>query len=77
MANCARTSNSTAVPSRSPPISKNYVLWQAYRADFADCQVAASDLPVMAQEAAGQWTGTFNPLPLQEADFLRLYETAF
>ena len=44
---------------------------------LADCQVAASDLPAMAREAAGQWTGTFNPLPLQEADFLRLYETAF
>ena len=44
---------------------------------LADCQVAASDLPAMAQEAAGQWTGTFNPLPLQEADFLRLYEAAF
>lgn len=44
---------------------------------LADCQVAASDLPAMAQEAADQWTGTFNPLPLQEADFLRLYETAF
>ena len=44
---------------------------------LADCQVAASDLPTMAQEAANQWTGTFNPLPLQEADFLRLYETAF
>ncbi len=44
---------------------------------LAECQVAASDLPAMAQEAAGQWTGAFNPLPLQEADFLRLYETAF
>ena len=44
---------------------------------LADCQVAASDLPAMAREAAGQWTGTFNPLPLQQADFLRLYETAF
>lgn len=44
---------------------------------LADCQVVASDLPAMAREAAGQWTGTFNPLPLQEADFLRLYETAF
>ncbi len=44
---------------------------------LADCQVAQSDLPAMAQEAAGQWTGTCNPLPLQEADFLRLYETAF
>ena len=39
---------------------------------LADCQVAKSDLPAMAQEAARQWTGTFNPLPLQEADFLRL-----
>ncbi len=44
---------------------------------LADCQVAASNLPAMAQDAAGQWTGTFNPIPLQEVDFLRLYETAF
>ncbi|MCY4605533.1 MAG: iron-containing alcohol dehydrogenase, partial [Gemmatimonadetes bacterium] len=44
---------------------------------LADCQITASDLPAMAQEAADQWTGTFNPLPLQEADFLRLYEVAF
>ena len=44
---------------------------------LADCQIAASDLPTMAQEAAGQWTGTFNPLPLQAVDFLELYEMAF
>ncbi len=44
---------------------------------LADCQVAENDLPTMARAAAGQWTGTFNPLPLQEADFLRLYEAAF
>ena len=44
---------------------------------LADCQIAASDLPAMAQEAAGQWTGTFNPLPLQAVDFLELYEMAF
>ena len=44
---------------------------------FSCTEVAASDLPAMAQEAAGQWTGIFNPPPLQEADFLRLYEMVF
>ena len=36
---------------------------------LADCQVAASDLPAMAQEAAGQWTGTFNPPSLTRSGF--------
>ena len=42
-----------------------------------DCQIDAEDLPQMAREAAGQWTGTFNPRPLDEADFLQLYEAAY
>jgi alcohol dehydrogenase len=33
-------------------------------------------LPVLAAEAAKQWTGQFNPRPTDEAAFLRLYEAA-
>ena len=44
---------------------------------LSNCQVLKSDLPIMAQEATEQWTGTFNPLPLKTEDFLRLYESAF
>ena len=39
--------------------------------------VAKSDLPTMAQEAIGQWTGTGNPFPFQEVNCLWLYEMAF
>ena len=41
-----------------------------------DCQINELDLTIMAQEATEQWTGTFNPLPLREQDFLKLYKAA-
>ncbi len=43
---------------------------------LSDCQINELDLTIMAQEATEQWTGTFNPLPLREQDFLKLYKAA-
>src|SRR2546427_2062746 len=34
-------------------------------------------IPVLAEEAAGQYTAAFNPRPLSKADFVQLYEAAF
>ena len=34
-------------------------------------------IPVLADEAARQWTATFNPRPLSKDDFIHLYEAAF
>jgi alcohol dehydrogenase len=34
-------------------------------------------LPQLANDATKQWTGTFNPVALTEADFLTLYEAAY
>jgi alcohol dehydrogenase len=39
--------------------------------------VAESDLPALAADAAGQWTGTFNPRPFDAAAALELYRSAF
>jgi len=36
----------------------------------------ALDLPALAQDAARQWTGQFNPRPLQHDDFIALYRRA-
>jgi alcohol dehydrogenase len=44
---------------------------------LADCGVKKSDLKTLAAEAAHQWTASFNPRPLTEADFAQLYEAAF
>jgi alcohol dehydrogenase len=41
------------------------------------CGIARGILPVLAEEAAQQWTGRFNPRPVTEADLLQLYEEAF
>jgi alcohol dehydrogenase len=36
-----------------------------------------SDLPALANEAAGQWTGTFNPRPFDADAALEIYQCAF
>ncbi len=41
------------------------------------CRVEREALLELAQAAEQEWTGTFNPRPLQAADFLKLYEAAF
>jgi alcohol dehydrogenase len=39
--------------------------------------VPRDDLPLLAEEAAGQWTGTFNPRPMDAAGALEIYECAY
>ncbi len=45
-------------------------------ATLSDLGVAPGDLPTLADAAAEQWTGTFNPRPFDRAAALRLYEQA-
>jgi len=42
-----------------------------------DCGIESSQLPMLAAEAAKQWTATFNPRPIIADDFLTIYETAY
>jgi alcohol dehydrogenase class IV len=44
---------------------------------LATCGVDRALLPQLAVEAAKQWTGTFNPRPVDEASLLELYEAAY
>lgn len=39
--------------------------------------IPESDLPRLAEEAAGQWTGKFNPRPFGAAGALELYQRAY
>ena len=43
---------------------------------LGDCGVERERLPELARLATREWTGTFNPRLLAEADFLKLYELA-
>jgi alcohol dehydrogenase len=43
---------------------------------LAECSVTPSDIPMLAAEAARQWTAGFNPRPAGEKDFAQLYEAA-
>lgn len=40
------------------------------------CGISSGILPVLADEAAQQWTGKFNPRPVGELELLALYEAA-
>lgn len=42
-----------------------------------DLQVGESDLPHLAEEAASQWTGQFNPRKVGRVEFLDLYRAAY
>lgn len=46
-------------------------------ATLRDLGVARDDLARLAEEAAGQWTGTFNPRPFDAEAALALYERAY
>jgi alcohol dehydrogenase len=39
--------------------------------------VPREDLPILAENATKEWTGTFNPRPLDAAGALALYERAY
>ncbi len=59
----------------------DYVARLAREAGLAErlsaCGVQREKLPQLAAEAAKQWTGSFNPRRVGEADLLALYEAAF
>jgi alcohol dehydrogenase len=44
---------------------------------LAACGVERNAIPMLADEAAKQWTATFNPRPVTTGDFVQLYEAAF
>jgi alcohol dehydrogenase len=43
---------------------------------LAECGVGESALTTLAEEAARQWTAGFNPRPMTQADFVKLYTAA-
>ncbi len=44
---------------------------------LSQCGVTRSAIPLLAAEAARQWTANFNPRPVAESDFIHLYEESF
>jgi alcohol dehydrogenase len=47
------------------------------RSSLQEAGVAEKDLPMLAAEAAGQWTGTFNPRPFDVDGAMEVYLSAF
>ncbi len=47
------------------------------RGGLSKSGVPASDLPMLAAEAAEQWTGGFNPRPFDQAGAMEVYQSAY
>jgi len=43
---------------------------------LSECDIDETKIPTLAAEAAQQWTGQFNPRPVDETSFLELYQCA-
>jgi alcohol dehydrogenase len=44
---------------------------------LSECGISHGILPLLAEEAAQQWTGRYNPRPVGEKELLQLYEAAY
>ncbi|MEM9410407.1 MAG: iron-containing alcohol dehydrogenase [Planctomycetota bacterium] len=47
------------------------------KTDLQSLQVQAEQLPALAEAAAQQWTGNFNPRPVNPENLLSIYQSAF
>ena len=54
----------------------HFVAKAGLKTQLLACGVEADRLPKMAEQAAQQWTGTFNPRPVEPASLLELYQQA-
>ena len=43
--------------------------------DLGGFEIGEDEIGAMAREAAAQWTGQFNPRPMEEKDFASLYRS--
>ena len=43
---------------------------------LAELDIDGAMIPILASEAAGQWTAQFNPVPVEGSDLARIYELA-
>jgi alcohol dehydrogenase len=77
----AREAYARLVESRSPELLPEMLsallALTPFPRTLAECGVTQEAIPQLAEEAARQWTATFNPRPVTAAEFRQLYEAAF
>jgi alcohol dehydrogenase len=74
--NCASDGHAHACEELATRIDALLGLAQMPRS-LAECGVERNAVATLAEEAARQWTATFNPRAVAKEDFARLYEEAF
>ena len=74
--NCANDGHAHACEELAARIDALLGLAQMPRS-LAECGVERDAVGMLAQEAARQWTASFNPRPVAKEDFVELYEETF
>lgn len=62
---------------RIADLVRRYTLIAGLPTSLKECQVDATSLPQLAEEAAKQWTATFNPRTVDTKSLLLMYQSAF
>lgn len=70
-------SNDPTASDRIAQMVRQFTVLAGIPTRLRDCNVDRNQLPKLADEAAQQWTGTFNPRPVDAPSLLQLYEAAF
>jgi alcohol dehydrogenase len=75
-ANCAHDGEAHTCEELAARIDALLGLAQMPRS-LGECGVDRSSVATLAEEAARQWTATFNPRTVTKEDFAKLYEESF
>ncbi len=65
-----------AAPARLAELVRQWLRQASLAASLDELQIPTSMYPTLAGEAASQWTGTFNPVPLTETLLEELYQAS-
>ena len=68
--------DSATAPNRLAEIVTDLVAQAGLKTSLTDLGVDTSILDTLASDASKQWTGTFNPIPVDENNLLEIYQQA-
>jgi len=63
----------SAAPDRLADIIESFLHDAGLKRSFEQLNIPEDQIPILAQDALGQWTGTFNPVPLDHQNVQSLY----
>jgi alcohol dehydrogenase len=77
LASCIGRNGHAASAKGMPELLESILDRAGFKRSLRDRGITSDSIPTLAEEAAKQWTASFNPRTISAEDFTRLYEAAF